>query len=265
MIFIGEEEYKDKYGIYCVLNTINNKVYIGQTSENFQRRYWHHRWKLQNNCHDNKYLQLSWNKNGGENFIFEVIEVVNDISSLDAKEIEYINLYKNKHLSYNILLGGSGRRGFKMKESTKRLIGEKNRVHMTGRKHSLATKLKMSETRSGQLYTRYKKTNVITDDIARQIKTMLVSGMTSVEVSKKTKIPYSIINNILSNNTWSHIEVNGWEEFQNSRSKIHRLTKEDAEEIRKLAKSGMMIKDIAKLYNRERHAISNIIHYKTFK
>jgi group I intron endonuclease len=265
LVFIYQEEYKNKYGIYCIRNVINNKKYIGQTGENFQRRYWHHKWKLENECHDNQYLQLSWNKYGSENFVFEVIEVVDDISLLDNKEIEHIELYKNQNLSYNILLGGKGRRGFKMKESTKKLIAKKNKIHMTGRKLSLTTKLKMSESRTGQPYTIYRKTTVINDDVAYQIKEMLISGISATEVAKRMNISYKVVNGILSNDTWSHVEVDGWEEYQKNRPKIYRLTKEDTEKIRQLAKDGILIKDIAKLYNKSRHTISNIIHFKTFK
>lgn len=265
MIFVDEDRHKYKVGIYCIRNIINNKRYIGQTGENFQRRYWHHKWKLQNNCHDNCYLQASWNKNGSKNFVFEVVEIVDNVSILDNKEMQYIKLYKKEGLSYNMLWGGKGRRGFKMKEGSKKIIAEKNRKHMTGRKHSQTTKFKMSQTRLGQSYNRYRKTTVINDDIAYQIKELLISGMEASEVARKLNVSYKIVNNILSNDSWNNIKVEGWEEFCKNRSTTYRLTIEDAEKIRSLAKNGMMVKDIAKLYNKCRHTISNIIHYRTFK
>ena len=70
MEFIKQEEYKDKFGIYCIINVISGDTYIGQTSEGFQRRYWHHRWKLRNNSHDNQHLQKAWNVYGENNFEF---------------------------------------------------------------------------------------------------------------------------------------------------------------------------------------------------
>lgn len=265
MIFINEDKYKNNKGIYCIRNLLNNKRYVGQTAENFQRRYLHHRWKLNNNSHDNEYLQKSWNKNGSKNFVFEIIEIIDDISKLDEMEIKYITLYKEKKLSYNMLLGGQGRRGFKMKESAKKLIGQKNKEHMTGRKHNQSTKYKMSQSRSGQPYTRYKKTTIINEEIAYQIKEMLINGITTIEISSNLDISYNVVNGILSNNTWDNVKIEGWEEFQNNRLKTYRLTKEDAKQIRRLAENGMKINDIAKLYNKERHTISNIIHYRTFK
>ena len=76
--FTNEEIYKDNYGIYGIRNVINDKIYVGQTGESFLRRYWHHRWKLKNNSHDNQYLQNAWNKYGEDSFEYVVLEVVND-------------------------------------------------------------------------------------------------------------------------------------------------------------------------------------------
>jgi group I intron endonuclease len=265
VVFIDEEEKYNEFGIYCIRNLTNNKRYIGQTGESFQRRFWHHRWKLQNGCHDNSHLQQSWNKYGASNFVFEVIETVESKSSLDAKEIEYIKLYKEKGLVYNMSLGGGGKRGFRMKESSKKLIGEKNRINMTGRKHSKETKLKMSEARTGLTYSKYRKTTVITNSTAYTIKEMLVSGVSASDVAKVINVSYSIVNAILSNNTWKDVEVDGWEEFQSGRKKTYRLTRDDADKIRSLAQNGLDINDIAKRYNKTRHSISNIINYRTFK
>ena len=46
MIFVEESKFKKEIGIYKIVNLANGKVYIGQTGQNFQRRYWHHQWKL---------------------------------------------------------------------------------------------------------------------------------------------------------------------------------------------------------------------------
>ena len=56
-------------GIYKIENKINGKVYIGQ-SNNIIRRWEEHISKLNNNSHENKILQYSWNKYGMYNFDF---------------------------------------------------------------------------------------------------------------------------------------------------------------------------------------------------
>ena len=88
MEFINKEKYKDNYGIYGIINKINGKVYVGQTGERFLRRYWHHQWKLRDNSHDNIYLQNAWNKYGGDNFEYVVLEVAEDLNETleDTKE-----------------------------------------------------------------------------------------------------------------------------------------------------------------------------------
>lgn len=66
-------------GVYCILNTITNKQYIGSTSESFKIRFIHHKWSLKNNKHKNSHLQHAWNKYGEDVFIFKVIEEVEDM------------------------------------------------------------------------------------------------------------------------------------------------------------------------------------------
>ena len=76
MEFEKREIFENLSGIYCIVNKINNKVYIGQTKQKFVKRYWHHLWCLRKNKHDNRYLQKSFNKYGEQNFKFIVIHVL---------------------------------------------------------------------------------------------------------------------------------------------------------------------------------------------
>ena len=64
----------NNYGcIYKIYNNMNNKVYIGQTT-NYKRRVKDHNRMLQNNVHTNKFLQLDYNTYGSNCFSFQVIE-----------------------------------------------------------------------------------------------------------------------------------------------------------------------------------------------
>lgn len=249
MDFINQEKYKDDYGIYGIINKINGKVYVGQTGERFLRRYWHHQWKLRDNSHDNTYLQNAWNKYGEDNFDYVVLEVVGDSSLLDELEIKYIDYYKKNNLSYNMLLGGGGRRGFKMSDNAKKIIAEKNRQHMLGTKHSEETKKKMSETRSGRHINR--STDILNQDIVRNIKLLLISGKTASEVSKELGIDYKLINNLIANNTWKPVVVDGWDEYRSNRKTYKRLTKKDHKEIYRLHfEEGYTEVQLSEMYNR---------------
>ncbi len=90
-------------GIYCITNTINNKVYIGK-SKNLKARLNVHLYELKNNKHHSFHLQRSVNKYGIENFKFEILEYCNE-KLLDEKENIHIFKYNstNRLNGYNIL------------------------------------------------------------------------------------------------------------------------------------------------------------------
>jgi group I intron endonuclease len=59
-------------GIYKIINTINNKVYIG-SSRNLKKREKTHFYKLDHNTHTNRHLQSAYLKYGKAAFLFEII------------------------------------------------------------------------------------------------------------------------------------------------------------------------------------------------
>ena len=136
-----------RIGIYGIQNKINGKIYIGKTGMNFGDRWDSHRALLRAGKHFNQYLQRAWTKYGEENFEFIVIEDC-VVEELDDKERYYIELYRGEELSYNLADGGNGGcfLGKHLPEETKRKIGEKNRINMTGRCASEETKQKMSQS-----------------------------------------------------------------------------------------------------------------------
>lgn len=105
MEFLEEQKYKNEIGIYKIVNLANDKVYVGQTKEKFQKRFWLHRWKLRNGIHDNIHLQRAWNKYKENNFVFEVIEILPK-EEIDEREKFWINFYRNKDGCYSIQNGG---------------------------------------------------------------------------------------------------------------------------------------------------------------
>jgi group I intron endonuclease len=256
------EENKNKFGIYAIRNIINGQCYIGQTGENFKRRYLHHNWKLHNESHDNKYLQRAWNKYGDDNFEFIIIKVVDDPKLLDELEIKYISEYKDKLLSYNMLGGGGGRRGYAMSDKTKQLIGEKNRAHMTGRKLSEETKRKISEANKANIMKNINRsTTKLNDDIAREIKQMLVDGISTNKISKQLNVEYRHINNILSNNTWKHVHVDGWDEYRAARPKKKRKSPKEHKQIYDEYVTGKYtIQELGERYDLSSAMISKIIN-----
>lgn len=95
--------------IYFIINQIDNKRYVGQTT-NFSRRKNQHIRKLKDNIHPNPKLQNAWNTYGEENFIIEKITYENlSKQELDEMEIYYIKKYNTfGENGYNLTEGGTG-------------------------------------------------------------------------------------------------------------------------------------------------------------
>ena len=124
-------------GIYCILNKINGKCYIGSSSDNFSRRWSIHRHQLNKNTHANLHLQSSWNKYGAENFDFSVLEIVEPKSCL-IREQFYID---NIRPEYNILKKAGSPLGYRHSEDSK----NKRSISLLGHIHSQETKDKISQ------------------------------------------------------------------------------------------------------------------------
>jgi len=138
--------------IYKIKNKIDNKTYIGQTTQDLESR-WRQHLKKRNSC---RYLKYAFNKYGVENFEFKLVCITFD-NQLDDMEIKYIEQYKCLVPNgYNIRLGGNSG---KHHDETKRKIGEalKNRykngmVHsmpQLGKPHNEIIKKKISDTLKG--------------------------------------------------------------------------------------------------------------------
>lgn len=115
--------------IYKITNSVNQKVYIGQTKKTIEERFQAHIKKAK--LHINRYLYDAMNKYGYDNFIIEEIEQCAD-SQLDEREIYWIAFYKsnNKNYGYNMTEGGGGGNTWSKnphKEDTSRKISEHNK------------------------------------------------------------------------------------------------------------------------------------------
>lgn len=108
--------------IYKILNTKNNKFYIG-SAQDFERRTKQHLLVLRKNKHYNVHLQRSFNKYGEQNFQFLVLEELPDENTLIEREqhwIDTLNPY------YNINKVANSSIGVKRREETKEKIRAAN-------------------------------------------------------------------------------------------------------------------------------------------
>ena len=93
-------------GIYKITNKVNNKVYIGQSVDIFQRWKEHKSYAFceKRECYNN-HLYCAIRKYGLENFKFQIIEECNK-DELDVKEQYWIKYYDsiNPNKGYNLVL-----------------------------------------------------------------------------------------------------------------------------------------------------------------
>ncbi len=95
-------------GIYKITNKINNKCYIGKSS-NIESRFEYHKMNYQTSKEWNKTLYKAFRKYGLENFIFEIIEKIEDYNDLcNEREKYWISYYDSKRKGYNATDGGDG-------------------------------------------------------------------------------------------------------------------------------------------------------------
>lgn len=86
--------------IYKIVNLVNDKFYIGSTT-NKKVRFRQHRKLLRGNRHHCKHLQAAWNKYGEEKFDFRVVEEVPVAVSLQKVEETYLVKYVGQSYCYN--------------------------------------------------------------------------------------------------------------------------------------------------------------------
>lgn len=166
---------KEESGIYCIKNTLTNKMYIGQ-SLNLRKRISDHFRKLPKGTDECTYLQKSYLKYGAEKFEYFILEYCLS-SDLNKKEEYYISKYNTKAPNgYNLTNGGDGTVGYKWSdeqiakksgenhplfgighsEEAKKKMKEnhadfsKENHPFWGKKHSEEAKKKMSEARTGK-------------------------------------------------------------------------------------------------------------------
>lgn len=95
--------------IYIIRNTVNDKVYIGQTTYSLKERFCAHMKPSTSKRKPGYKLYNAMNKYGKDKFYCETIETGIPIDQLDEKEIAYIAEYDSFRNGYNSTPGGDGR------------------------------------------------------------------------------------------------------------------------------------------------------------
>lgn len=149
------------YGIiYKVTNKVNEKCYIGQTSQSLTRRKNSHRSESKNTRYKSIF-HAALKKYKEESFDWEILCECDDLKELNDKEIYYIEYYDTYNNGYNLTLGGGGSTGFKHSEETKNKLSflhKGKKSYWYGKHHSNETKIKISKAISGKNHYNYGRT-----------------------------------------------------------------------------------------------------------
>ncbi len=171
-------------GIYKITNIIDNKAIIGQ-SVNILNRWKAYRGSLRSGHYRNQHLQEAWDKDGEQNFKFEVVlECLKE--NLNKEEKRLIKGYKtnDRNFGYNIEAGGN----LHCSDETRKKLSELAKLRKGWFTMSEEQKKKISETMKGHKHWNYgKKTpEEIKQKISKSnIGKHIVSEKTRIKMSKE--------------------------------------------------------------------------------
>lgn len=131
--------------IYAIINTIDDKHYIGQASDR-DFRWREHRKSLRGFYHHSIFLQRAWCKHGESNFIFVVLEVLDTTDLLNEREAYWGKLLKPE---YNVAPLGGSMRGYKHTEEARFNMSN---AHKGKSHHSEEEKQRRSERMKGNTW-----------------------------------------------------------------------------------------------------------------
>lgn len=195
-------------GIYIIKNIITNMVYIGSSKQISIRKNQHFS-MLKNNKHYNKRLQNAWNKYGEENFIFNIVENVEETKELSNIEQKYLNIFESykREKGYNICEIAESCLGRSHNEETKRKIslsklGSKNGMY--GKKVSTKTKEILSKLNTGENNHFYGKHHT---DETKQRLSMLKKGKEVYVSAEQRELMISNSKNTKRNNSKLNLEL----------------------------------------------------------
>lgn len=210
--------------IYKIINTINNKIYIGQTWRSIYKRFNEH--CNINNKKKSAYLLNAIQKYGKENFKIELIMICHTQEIADYWEQYFIEYYNsnNRKTGYNIRDGGS--KG-KLPQKTRRKMSiakigvaptEQAMVaaHLanTGRIHSEKEINKRAESHRGMKRSESTKKNISDSKIGKP------SHRLGIKLSEETINKMSAAS-IANNSGYNFLDKNHSEESKNKISKAN--------------------------------------------
>lgn len=141
----------DGPGVYAIVNRVNDKMYIG-SSTNMARRWIKHRHELRKGTHHNRPLLRAFAKYGTAFFSFELVEHVEDPAQLIAREQTWIDLFKP---AYNTCQKAGTALGVKRSDATRKKLSDALKGNCNGKRVPFSDehRAKLSKAATGRTYS----------------------------------------------------------------------------------------------------------------
>jgi len=178
-------------GIYSIQCKVNQKLYIG-SAINIGYRWGQHLRSLKRKDHPNRKLQNAWYKYGAEAFVFAVVEIVDNVNDLLAREQYWIDKEEVVTKGYNLAPKAGSLLNFKHTDETKGKMSEAHiglprsdehkrnlSIANTGKKMSEEARQKMREAKLG------KKRGPMSDETKAKIVAKAIGRKASEEAKEK--------------------------------------------------------------------------------
>jgi group I intron endonuclease len=181
--------------IYKIINSINNKYYIGLTKKPILKRLSEH---IHNSFYDKSKKKIKFyraiRKYGEAYFIIEEIDNAMSLFEANEKEIYHIKKYDSQKNGYNTTSGGDGTREINWSKETRELWSKQR----TGTKHSLETRKKQSDAKIGKVTWMFNNLNSrkLTNDQYSYIKNN-IDIKSQTELAKELNIHQSTISKLI--------------------------------------------------------------------
>lgn len=181
--------------IYKITNTVNGKVYIGQSIRPIEKRFQRHINDAVNNVLDTHFARAI-RTYGEDNFKLELIETCNTQEELNLREQYWIRHYDSIHNGYNetdALYKRGGNTYFSKTESEMAEISDKIRKSKVGSKnpHSHSVKVLNVVTNEEKVFDTVKDCQEYFNENTHRFITTRVNGQTKSLYKNEWKIAYT--------------------------------------------------------------------------
>jgi len=159
-----------KSGVYIITNTINNKIYIGETT-NLESRFIEHLRRLLSKRHVNEHLQNAVNLYGIDVFNFDVLEFCNSIDTKKREHYWVTHLHAlDKDKGYNIKPTDPNKVNLRSEETSRKIYKtKKKKADERGYWHSKESIERRKVTRRGYFHSKETRDKIGKMSLGRKI------------------------------------------------------------------------------------------------